>query len=311
MRAGIFESIAGNQRRTVVIVVGFVLVLGGLGYAIGELTQGGWPVAAGTTAFALLYVWWAYWFGDRAVLAMSGAHPVPRSEETRLWDTVEGLSIAAGLPMPAIYLIEDSAPNAFATGRDAQHASITVTRGLLTKMNRLELEGVIAHEMSHIRNMDIRLMMLAALLVGVIALLSDIILRNARWGAYGMRRARGKGAAIGALIALVLAVLAPLAAAALQMALSRQREYLADATGALLTRYPEGLASALEKIAADPEPLEAATKATAHMFIWNPLRDHGGALNSLFDTHPPVQERIRRLREMAGTPQPTEAGASR
>ncbi len=308
MRAGIFENIASNQRRTLVLVFGFVVVLAGLGYAIGELTEGGWPVAVVTTALALVYVWWAYLWGDRAVLAITHARPVARAEETRLWDTVEGLSIAAGIPMPAVYLIEDTAPNAFAAGRNPQHASVTVTRGLLTKMNRLELEGVIAHELAHIGNMDIRLMTLAALLVGVIALLSDVILRGARWGGYGMRRARGKGAAVGALIALLLAVLAPLAAAVLQMMLSRQREYLADATGALLTRYPEGLASALTKIAADPEPLEAATKATAHMFIWNPLRDHGGALNTLFNTHPPVEERIRRLRAMAGTDTPAVAG---
>lgn len=301
MRAGMYEAIASNQRRTWLLLIVFVVLLAGLGFLIGELTGLGWPVGLGVTVFALAYVGWAYRWGDRAVLALTRAKPLARPEHRRLWDTVEGLSIAAGIPMPAVFLIEDRAPNAFATGRAPDHAAVTVTRGLLEKLNRLELEGVIAHELAHIRNYDIRVMTLATLLVGVIALLSDLILRGLRFGAYGGRRGRaGKGGAALLLLALVLAVVAPLVAVALQMAVSRRREYLADATAALLTRYPEGLASALEKIAAAPEPLEAATKATAHLFIWNPLRDHGGGLNALFNTHPPVRERIRRLHEMAG-----------
>ena len=196
-------------------------------------------------------------------------------------------------------MIEDTAPNAFATGRDPQHASIVVTRGLLQKMDRTELEGVLAHEMSHVKNLDTRLMLEVAVLLGMVALLADWILRTMWWGG-GRRDRRDRGGAGGILIiiGLVLAILAPIIAQLMQLAVSRQREYLADASGALLTRYPAGLANALRKIAADPEPLEVANKATAPLYIANPLHDAPRAFDNLFNTHPPIEERIRRLEAM-------------
>jgi heat shock protein HtpX len=204
--------------------------------------------------------------------------------------------------MPNVYIIDDGSPNAFATGRDPEHASITVTSGLLRKLDKLELEGVIAHEMSHVGNYDIRVMTIVVVLVGLIALLADVFLRWTWFGAGRRTSNRGKGgggaAAILLLVALALAILAPIAAQIIQMAISRQREYLADASGALLTRNPDALARALEKIAGDPDPLEVANKATAHLYINNPLREHQSFLNNLFSTHPPIEERIKLLRAM-------------
>ncbi len=246
--------------------------------------------------FALMMAWGSYYYSDRIVLGMSQAHPVEKKEEPYLWNTVEGLSIAAGLPAPRLYLIEDSAPNAFATGRDPQHAAIAVTRGLLEKMDRLELEGVVGHEMSHIGNYDIRFMTLVTVLVGTVVLLSDWMLRSL-W--YGRRRGgRSRGHPILLLVGLAFVILSPIIAQSMKLALSRRREFLADATGAMLTRYPEGLASALEKLAADTEPLEVANKATAHLYIINPLTEHKGWANTMFSTHPPVEERVKRLRAM-------------
>jgi heat shock protein HtpX len=232
------------------------------------------------------------------VLSISRAREAPREQYPLLFNTVEGLAIAAGVPVPRLYLINDTAPNAFATGRDPQHAALVVTTGLLDKLDRLELEGVIAHEMAHIQNYDIRLSTIAAVLVGVIALLSDWFLRSMRWGRRRGSREGGSGSGPLVLVGIALALLAPLAAQLLRLAVSRSREYLADASGVMLTRYPEGLAAALEKISADPEPLEAANKATAHLYIINPLREWGGWANGLFNTHPPIEERLRRLRAM-------------
>jgi len=245
---------------------------------------------------AVLMTWGSYYYSDQIVLKMSGAKPVVREEELYFWNAVEGLSIAAGLPMTRPYIIEDSAPNAFATGRDPQHAALAVTRGLLEKLNRLELEGVIGHEMAHIQNYDIRFMTLVSVLVGTVVLLSDWMLRGLRYSRRG--GSGGKGGNPLALIGLVFVILAPITAKLMQLALSRQREYLADATGAKLTRYPEGLASALEKLTADTDPLEVANKATAHLYIINPLTEHKGWTNKLFSTHPPIEERVKRLREM-------------
>ena len=230
-------------------------------------------------------------------MKISQARPATHQEDIFLDNTVEGLAIAAGIPKPKIYVIDDSAPNAFATGRDPEHAVICVTTGLMKKMNRVELEGVIAHEMSHVANYDIRFMMLVTVLVGTVALMSDIILRSFLWGGKG-RKGGGNIALV--LIGLVMLILAPLIAALMKMALSRRREFLADANGALLTRYPEGLASALEKLKNDKEPLEAANKATAHLYIINPLREHKSFLNNLFSTHPPIEERVKRLRAFGG-----------
>ncbi|MBM3310706.1 MAG: zinc metalloprotease HtpX [Candidatus Aminicenantes bacterium] len=296
-----YEQIARNKRRSALIFLFFLLMIFALAYAFGALTGMG----TGGLVFAALIAgglsFLSYWKSDSVVLAISRAKPATKEEYPHLVNVVEGLAIAAGIPAPRCYVIDDTAPNAFATGRDPAHAVICVTTGLLQKMNRAELEGVVAHEMSHIRNFDIRVMTLAVVMVGIIALLSDWIMRSL-WGG-GRRRSggRGKGGDIGAVLVVVgifFAIFGPLIAQLLRMAVSRRREYLADASAALLTRYPPGLASALRKIADDREPLEAANKATAHLYIVNPLKDLKGAVNKLFSTHPPIEERIAALEKM-------------
>jgi heat shock protein HtpX len=294
----VFDAIATNKRNSYALIFLATLILAGLVYAIGLYFEMGRWFVAPALIVALLMTWSSYFYSDRIVLSMSQARPVTKDQEPYLWNTVEGLSIAAGIPVPRLYLIEDSAPNAFATGRDPRHAAICVTRGLLDKLNRLELEGVIGHEMSHIGNYDIRFMTLVSVLIGSVILLSDWALRGLWYGG-GRRRGRGGGNPIVLIIALIFIILSPIIAQLMQLALSRQREFLADASGAKLTRYPEGLASALEKIAADTEPLEVANKATAHLYIYNPLRDYRKSwLNNLFSTHPPIVDRVKRLRAM-------------
>jgi len=292
-----FDRIASNRRRSYVLVFLFVVLIAGMVYSSGLFFELGHYFAIPAVIVAVLMSWGGYYYSDRIVLSMSRARPVERRQEPYLWNTVEGLSIAAGLPMPRPYIIEDSAPNAFATGRDPQHAAIAVTRGLLDKLNRLELEGVVAHEMAHIQNYDIRLMTLVTVLVGTVVLLSDWMMRSLWYGGR-RRRSSGRGGNPLVLIGLVFVILSPIIARLMRSALSRQREFLADASGALLTRYPEGLASALEKLTADKEPLEVANKATAHLYIINPLTEYRGKLNSLFSTHPPLDERVKRLRGM-------------
>ena len=294
-----YNQIASNKRRSYLLIFFFILIIAAIGYVFSLYTQWGRGALVAAVVIAIAMSWGSYYYSDRIVLGMSGAKAITREQEPYLWNAVEGLSLAAGLPMPRLYIIEDSAPNAFATGRDPQHAALAVTRGLLKKMNRLELEGVVGHEMAHIRDYDIRFMTLVSVLVGTVVLLSDWMLRSL-WYGRGRRRSDGGGGAGGVLmlIGLVFVILSPIIAQLMQLAISRRREFLADAEGARLTRYPEGLASALEKIAADTEPLEVANKATAHLYIYNPLRDHKGWMNSLFSTHPPVEERIKRLREM-------------
>jgi heat shock protein HtpX len=248
-----------------------------------------------------IYALFSYYASASVALAVSSAHEVTKEDEPELYRIVENLSIGSGLPVPRVYVIEDSAPNAFATGRDPKHASVTATRGLLDKLDKAEIEGVMAHEMSHVGNYDIRVMTITVVLVGLVALLADLFLRWTWWGAGGRRSNRDKGGggmAIIAIVALLFAILAPLIAKLIQLAISRKREYLADASGALLCRNPDALARALEKISSDREPLEVANKATAHMYFDNPLKEHASALNNLFSTHPPVEERIRLLRAM-------------
>jgi heat shock protein HtpX len=293
-----YEQIASNTRRSYLLIVLFFLLILGIGYVFSLYTELGRYALVGAVVIAVVMSWGSYYYSDQIVLSMSGASPVTKEQEPYLWNTVEGLSLAAGVPMPRLCVIEDSAPNAFATGRDPHHAALAVTRGLLDKMNRLELEGVVGHEMAHIRDYDIRFMMLVTVLVGTVVLLSDWMTRSLWYGGGRRRSGRGGGGGLLLVIGLVFVVLSPIIAQAMQLAISRRREFLADAEGARLTRYPEGLASALEKIAADTDPLEVANKATAHLYIYNPLRDHGGWLNSLFSTHPPVEERVKRLREM-------------
>ena len=297
--ATLYTAIDSNKRQTIIIMIVFIVFISLLAYVFGEGSGYGieWTglaiIVSGLMSFS------GYYFSDKIVLGISGAREVKKEDNPQLYNLVENLCIGAGLPLPRIYTIEDTAPNAFATGRDPQHAVICFTTGILSKLNKMELEGVVAHELSHIGNYDTRLMSIVVVLVGIVVLMSDWF-RRFLWFGGGRKRDRDSGqlGAILAIVGIVLAILSPIFAELMKLALSRQREYLADASASLLTRYPEGLASALEKIAADREPLEVANKATAHLYIINPLKDHKGSLNSLFSTHPPVEERIARLRNV-------------
>jgi heat shock protein HtpX len=299
-RLNIYDAVAANRWRTVALITVFTGLLIALGYVVGEVFAPGGGVAMVPAALGLSGVsaTASYFAGDKLVLAQSQARELAPGQETELRNIVETLSIGLGIPPPRIYLIDDTAPNAFATGRDPKHASIAVTRGLIDKLDRTELEGVIAHELSHVGNHDIRVMLLVTVLVGTIALLSDWMFRSFAFGGGRRGRDRGGGGGIILIIAIALAILTPIVAMLIQFAVSRQREYLADASGALLTRYPPGLASALRKIAADKEALEVANKATASLYFANPLKDAPRAMDGLFDTHPPIAERIRRLEAM-------------
>jgi heat shock protein HtpX len=300
-RRPVWDEIGANRFKSLLLMVAFGVLVGLAGWTFGELTGAGPAGSAVALAFAGVAAFSTYWYSDRIVLAASRATPADPVTHRPLINLVEGLAIAAGLPAPRVFTIDDTAPNAFATGRDPQHAAIAVTTGLLEKLDKLELEGVLAHEMSHIANFDIRMTTLAGVMVGSVALLSDWMMRSLRWGMWsgGGRSRRSDGGALPiALVAVFFAILAPIAAHLLRQAVSRQREYLADANGALLTRFPEGLARALEKLAADREPLEVANRATAPLYIVNPLHDHKPGRAGLFDTHPPIEERVRRLRAM-------------
>lgn len=295
-----YERIASNKRRSALLVALFFGLIVALGWLLGQASGLGWSGLVLAVVISSVLTLVNYFASDAIVLAVSKAKPAGREEYPVLVNAVEGLTIAAGLPRPPrVYVIEDTAPNAFASGRNPEQAVVCVTTGLLAKLDRSEVEGVVAHEMSHIKNYDIRLQTLAAVMVGVVALLSDWVLRGFFYG--GRRRGKndgGPGTGLLLVFGLALAALSPLAARLIQLAISRRREFLADADGALLTRYPAGLASALRKIAADKEPLEAANKATAHLYIVNPLKDLRGAVNRLFSTHPPVEERIAALEKM-------------
>jgi heat shock protein HtpX len=296
----LYQEIASNKRRTVLLISVFILFITGLFYVFSMAFRGGIFLLPIGILIAIAMSWGSYYYSDRLVLAISKARPVEHGEFPYLDNTIEGLSIAAGIPKPKAYVIEDPSPNAFATGRDPQHAVIAVTTGLLDKMDRQELEGVIAHEMSHIGNYDIRLMAIVTTLVGMVVLVSDILLRSVLWGGIGGSddEGGGEGRIIFIVLGLILAILAPIFATIIQLAISRRREFLADASGAMITRYPQGLASALRKLSADQNKLRVANKATAHLYIVNPLRDVKGFTARLFDTHPPIEERIKRLEEM-------------
>ncbi|MEK6206810.1 MAG: M48 family metallopeptidase [Chloroflexota bacterium] len=300
-RVSIYEAASANRWRTVLLIAVFTALVALLAYFVGEYFFPGGGIAALPFALALSTggSLVSYFAGDKLILAQSKARELGPDEEPQLRNVVEALALGLGIPPPKIYLIDDSAPNAFATGRDPQHASVAVTSGLLQKLDRTELEGVLAHELSHVGNRDIRVMVLVTVLVGTVALLADGLWRSMFWTQGGRRdRDRGGGGSIIAVIAIVLAVLTPIIAMLIRLAVSRQREYLADASGALLTRYPPGLASALRKIAADKEPLEVANKATASLYFANPLKDAPAFFDHLFDTHPPIEERIKRLEAM-------------
>jgi heat shock protein HtpX len=296
-----YEQISSNKRKSFFLILFFLGLIFALAWFFGQITELGSYAVIPAFIIAIIMTIGSYYASDKIVLAVSRARPVTREEYPYLYNVVEGLAIAAGLPKPRCYVINDTAPNAFATGRNPKNSVIVVTTGLLEKLNRAELEGVIAHEMSHIKNYDVLVQTLSVVMVGVVVLLSDWILRSFFWGA-GRRRSSdkqgGNAGSILIVVALVLAVLAPLFAQLLKLAVSRKREYLADASGALLTRYPPGLASALKKLSADREPLEVANKATAHLYIVNPLKNIKGKMNVMFSTHPPIEKRIEVLENM-------------
>ena len=304
------DRIAANKRNSLLLIAGFLAFVAVFGYVAGYAWIGD-PVNA-LFGLALAFVAGTvsglatYYGGDRMVLAASHAKEITHDDARVLFNVVEEMAIASGLPMPKIYIIEDSAPNAFATGRDPEHASVAVTSGLLEKLNRDELQGVIAHEMSHVGNLDIRYAMLVGILVGTTVLISDFFLRGLWWGGGGRRReGGGQVQLIMVIIAVVLAILAPFFARLLQLSISRQREYLADASAVRLTRNPKGLADALQKISGDSEVLEAANRATAHLYIVNPIKKFEKRAKGLFSTHPPIEERIQILRsiETGGIPE--------
>src|SRR3989338_4433303 len=293
-----YTAIGANKRKSVLLIFIFLIIIIGLGYVFSRAyNEPGILVFA--VGFSIVSAFVSYYWSDKITLAISGAKEVKRGQIPELFNTVENLTIAAGLPLPRIYIIEDTAINAFATGRNPKNAVVCATTGALTRLNKTELEGVIAHELSHIGNYDIRFMAIVVVLVGTITLLADWLIRMS----FFSRRSRDEnnGNQLFMIVGLVLALLSPIVATLVQLAVSRQREYLADASGALLTRYPEGLASALEKIAGDKEPLEAANKATAHLYFSNPLKNHHDSVGwfaGLFNTHPPVEERVKQLKAM-------------
>lgn len=298
-----YEQISSNKRKSIFLIFFFLVLIFVLSWFFAQLFEFGRYAYILAIVIAVAMTFGSYFASDKLVLAVSKAKPVSQQDYPYLYNVVEGLALAAGLPKPRCYIIDDTAPNAFASGRNPKNAIVVVTKGLLEKLNRVELEGVIAHEMSHIKNYDILVQTLAVVMVGVVALLSDWILRSFLWGSRGRRRSssRNRGGDIGSIIAIVgvaLAIFSPFIAQLLRFSVSRKREFLADASGALLTRYPPGLASALKKLDADREPLEVANKATAHLYIVNPLKDLKGKTNKMFSTHPPIEERISSLENM-------------
>jgi len=298
----LYEQIAANKRKTFFLIAGFVLLLSAVGAAFVFILGNGSPIGIAIVAvIVIVSSVVSYYNSDKAALAISRAKPADPQQYARLYNLVEGLCIASGLPMPRLYIIEDDAPNAFSTGRNPKHAAVAVTTGLLAKMNRVELEGVLAHELSHIRNYDILVMTLTVTMVGIIALLSDFFLRFLWFD----NRDNDQNNPLGVLLSIfgfVLLIFAPIIAYVMQFAVSRRREYLADASGAQLTRYPPGLISALEKLKDDKTSIHSASKATAHLWIEQPLDTESNRghtrLNHLFDTHPPLDDRIRALQAM-------------
>jgi heat shock protein HtpX len=301
----VYEQIARNKRRTILLVILMVVLIAGVGWALGILLNGGLVGLFIALAIALALSWSSYRWGDKIVLASARAREVTPEEQPRLHNIVEGLSIAAGIPKPRVYVVPETAPNAFATGRDPEHSHVAVTQGLLDTMNRVELEGVIGHEMAHVVDRDILVGTVVATLVGAAVLLAEFFMRMWWWGGFRGRRGNdsGGGAASALIFAVgfVLLILAPIFGQLIRLAVSRNREFLADAQGAMLTRYPPGLVSALKKLQTAPTAMRSANNATAHLWLNQPSRLEGermGALERLFSTHPPLEERIRRLEEM-------------
>lgn len=295
----IYSEIASNKRRTWLVMVLFIVFIATIAYIFGRASGEGYAFAGIAVVASGLISLWSYFFSDGLVLGISGAKQISEGDNPELFHLVQNMTIASGLPMPKIYLITDSSPNAFATGRDPKHSSIAVTTGLLEKLDRVELEGVIAHEMSHIQNYDIRLMAVVTILVGSVSLLADWFARSLWWGG-DSDKGSSKLEVILMILGLVLAILSPIIATLIQLAISRRREFLADASAAMMTRHPDGLARALEKISADRRVPQFANNATAHLFIVNPFKgkDLASKLSGLFDTHPSTAERVAALRSM-------------
>jgi heat shock protein HtpX len=293
-----YQAILANKVKTAILIGLFVLIFIGAIFVYFE--------AYGVDQYYLSYAGIGiilvaiinYYVSDKITLGLSGAKEVSRQNYPELYNVVDTLAITTGIPTPKVYVIESDALNAFATGRDPNHATVAITHGLLKRLEKVELEGVIAHEMSHIKNYDMRLMTMVAIFAGMFTIMSDWFLRFTFWGGGRSRSDRNNAQGIFMIIGLVLALLSPLIAMLIKLAISRKREYLADSTAALMTRYPEGLARALEKIGADTVPLKSASRAMAHLYIANPLKS--GWLNGLFSTHPPIEERVRQLRSMIG-----------
>jgi heat shock protein HtpX len=306
------QQIAANRRNSFLLAAVIVILLGALGFTAGWALFGdpsGGLLATGLAlTFGILVAIGTYFGGDSFVLTVSGAKQVDETSAPQLMNVVRELSIAANVPMPKVYVIEDTAPNAFATGRDPKHASVAITTGLVEKLDREELQGVIGHELSHVRNLDIRFSLIVGVMVGAIAMLADFFLRFTFWSGVGGRRSRDSGGSGGGaqmvvfIIAIVLAVLAPLISRFIQLAVNRQREYLADASSIELTRNPYGLERALAKISGDPEVLEVANRGTQHMYFTNPIKKFEERSSSLMSTHPAIIDRINRLRELTGDP---------
>ena len=294
----IYQQINANRQKTWLIMAFFIAFISLVAYVFGQAQESGFSYLGIALIISGLLTLGSYYFGDQVILKISNARPAKRKKDFNFFTVTENLCIGVGLPMPKLYVIDDSAPNAFATGRDPDHAVVCATSGLLNKLDRAELEGVIAHELSHIKNYDIRLMAIVAVLVGMIAYLADIFNRSLWWRGRERKEKEGQGFLI--FIGVVLAILSPLIAQLIQLAISRKREFLADASAALLTRNPYALADALEKISKDKEVLEAANNATAHLYIINPFKgkEFGAWFAHLFNTHPPVEERIKILRSL-------------
>lgn len=293
----IYTQQASNNRKTWLLMSLFFGIVIALGFVFSQI-YGNPNILYIFVLFSVIMNIVGYWYSDKIALSIAGAKPATRAEYFDLYTTVENLAITAGLPMPKVYIIEDNAPNAFATGRDKNHAVVACTTGLLAIMNKTELEGVIAHELSHIGNKDMLVSTVAVVLVGFVSIISDMLLRMSFFG--GRDRDREGGGLI-MIIGLVLSILAPIFATLIQLSISRKREYLADASGALLTRYPEGLASALEKLRDYNKPMSHQSTAIAHLYISNPFGDKnnfGKKVGSLFSTHPPLEDRIQKLRQM-------------
>ena len=309
MAGSFYDQIAANRRNSFLMAAFVVVLLGLLGFAIGFAVSGepagGVALTVGAVVLGSLAGVGTYFAGDSLVLSVSGAREVDEAAAPQLLNVVREMAIAANVPMPRVYLIEDTAPNAFATGRDPKHASVAISTGLLEKLDREELQGVIAHELSHVRNLDIRFSLVVGVMVGAIAILADFFLRFTFWGGGSRGRDRDSGGGGGAqtiifILAIALAILAPLISRFIQLAVNRQREYLADASAVELSRNPYGLERALAKISADPEVLEVANRGTQHMYFTNPIKKFEERASGLMSTHPPIIDRINRLRQLTG-----------